>query len=176
MTYFSQVFRYNKWLCWLLGSFCALTILVNVLKIETTPFFIWGMYSEKEKSLAEYEIFTVVVNDSVTIDYSSNYTDANRFFLSSPLAYYIDIYRHAGKDPLEDFLKEKSGKYFDEINYFKGFIYNDSSRQMAFKKWYIAYLEETIHQKINKLDVNILHLKYNDEGQPVLQSKTKIAL
>ena len=176
MTYFSQLFKYNKCLCFLISSFCALTVIVNFLKTETTPLFVWGMYSEKEKSRGGYDIFNIIVNDSIPIDYSSTFTDANRFFLLSPLTYYSQIYRNGGKDPLEDFLKSKTGKYFGVFNHFGGSIYNDSCRQMDFKKWYIDYLEGTINLKVNKLELYMLHLNYDANGHPEVRSKFKTAL
>jgi hypothetical protein len=176
MTYFSQLYRYNKCLCFLISSFCTLTVIVNILEIETTPLFVWSMYSKKEKSLDGYDIFKVIANDSIAIDYSSTFTDANRFFLLSPLTHYSEIYQNSGRDPLEDFLKRKTGKYFGILNQFGGSIYNDSCRQMAFKKWYVDYLEGTIHLKITKLELNILHLNYDPNGHPEFRSKIKIAL
>lgn len=176
MTYFSQLFRYNRRLCFLISSFFALTVIVNILKTETTPLFVWGMYSEKEKSPEGYDIFNIIVNDSITIDYSSTFTDANRFFLLSPLTYYSQIYQNDGRDPLKDFLKRKTGKYFSVFNHFGGSIYNDSCRQMAFRKWYMDYLEGTIRLKVKKLELNILHLNYDANGHPGLRSKIKTAL
>lgn len=176
MTYFSQLYKYNKYIAISICTFCVLTIGVNFLKTEITPLFVWGMYSEREKVLNTYDIYRVVVNDSVAIDYSSGFTDANRFFLLSPLSYYIQIGQNGGRDPLEDLIKKKTGEYYDVFNYFEKSIYNDLRRQQAFKIWYANYLEETIHLKVNKVGLEVLRVHYEANGRLKLDSNLKIAL
>jgi len=174
MTFFSRLYRYNRILFWCTGIFCILTILINLTKAETTPFFIWGMYSEKEKAVNSYEILEVVVNDSLLVDYSSSFTDANRFYLLSPLSYSVQIESNQGVDPEESFIQRKLGKYFSFFEPYKKDIFNDSLDLPAFQNWYKRYLEGTIHVKVNKLQVTILELIYNNEGIPELRKKSPI--
>lgn len=174
MIFFTRLYRYNKWLFWCIGAFCILTIFINLTKVETTPFFIWGMYSENEQDVDRYEILEIVVNDSLRVDYSSSYTDANRFYLLSPLTYSWQMEGNKGVDPEESFIREKSGKYFSYIEPFKKNIFNDSLDLPAFQNWYKHYLEGTLHFKVNKLQLNILELAYNQEGIPELRKKSPI--
>jgi len=172
MTYFSKLFQYNKRLCLAVTAFCALLVVVNLLKVETTPAFIWGMYSEKEVETKEYRILKIVVNDSVIIDYSAKYADATRFYLLSPLTYYWAITENGQIDPEESFYRRKLGKYFGILNPVKNDLFNDSVQQPVFMKWYSDYLEGATHIKINRLDVDILNLVYNKEGRPEIRRES----
>ncbi len=174
MTFFAQLYRYNRWLFLCVSVFCILTIFINLTKVETTPFFIWGMYSAKEQDVNKYEILEVLVNDSIRVDYSSSFTDANRFYLLSPLTYSHQIEGNKGVDPEESFIREKSGKYFSYIEPYKKNIFNDSSDLPAFQNWYKRYLEATLHLKVDKLQLNLLELVYNHEGIPELKKKSPI--
>jgi hypothetical protein len=175
MIFFAQLYKYNRWLFGFIVAFCILTVFINLTKVETTPFFIWGMYSEKEQNADKYEILEVVVNDSVRVDYSSSFTDANRFYLLSPLTYSRQIEGNNGVDPEESFIREKSGKYFSYIEPYKKNIFNDSLDMPAFQNWYKRYLEGTLHLKVIKLQLNLLELVYSHEGIPELKKKTPIA-
>ena len=174
MNYFSGLFQYNKWLCTGIVAFCVLTIAANVTKVETTPAFIWGMYSEKEAPVPDYRILQVVINDSIPLDYSSHYSDASRFYLLSPLSYYWAIAENDGTDPEETYYRKKLGKYFNLLNRVKGDLFNDSLSVASFMKWYSDYLEATTHSRINKLKVNILELAYNGEGRPEVQQESTL--
>ena len=176
MSFFSKLFRYNKAIFWGAILFSLFTLLANFLKLETTPFFVWGMYSEKEEKVNSYEILEIIVNDSIRVDYSSGFTDANRFYLLSPLTFSWQILQNKGMDPQESFLRKKTGKYFRYILPFKTYLFKDSFDQNSFQKWYSKYLEETIHIKVVKLQLNVLGLVYNNKGQPELRSRVPLTI
>jgi hypothetical protein len=174
MSFFSKLFHYNKVIFWGAILFSLFTLLANFLKLETTPFFVWGMYSEKEEKVNSYEILEIVVNDSVRVDYSSGFTDANRFYLLSPLIFNWQILQNKGMDPQETFLRKKTGKFFRYIHPFKTYLFNDSFNQKSFQQWYSKYLEETIHLKVVKLQLNVLELVYSNKEQPELRSRVAL--
>ena len=175
MNYFSRLFRHSKILFAGISLFCAFTLIANMLKIETTPFFVWGMYSEKEQTPASYPILEVMVNDSIRVDYSRISTDANRFYLLSPLTYFWDIRAHGGVDPQEIFLDRKTAGRFHFIQPVKNNLFNDSSDQTAFQHWYCQYLEESIHRRVDKVTVNVLELTYGNAGRPELKNRYSLA-
>jgi predicted small integral membrane protein len=88
-TYFFKLYRYDKkWFC-VVAIFAGLTLLCNLRGNEVTPFFVWGMYSEKMKPQKDYLVFKTTVNDTLFVDTYSGYSDNTRMFLNAPLAYYI---------------------------------------------------------------------------------------
>lgn len=175
MTYFSKLFHYNKLLCFGVAAFCALTIAANLIKVESTPFFIWGMYSEKEMAIKDYQIFKIIVNDSITIDYTSNYAAATRFYLLSPLTYSWKMYENNGIDPEESYFREKLGNYFDILQPVRRYLFNDSLRQDEFMQWYAGYLEEITNITPDKLEVKVLGLAYLSGDQLEVQRESTFA-
>jgi len=175
MHFFSKLFQYNKWLCLAIAAFCALTVAGNLTKVETTPAFIWGMYSEKEKPAKDYQIFKIIVNDSITIDYTSDYAAATRFYLLSPLIYSWKMQQNSGRDPEENYFREKLGDYFDILYPVRKYLFNDSLQQSKFMKWYAGYLEEATHIKPVKLEVKVLKLNYKNEDQLEIQEESTFA-
>ncbi|HEY4154171.1 MAG TPA: hypothetical protein VGM24_02060 [Puia sp.] len=174
MTYFSELYRHNKWLCLGVAVFCALTIAANLLKVEATPVFIWGMYSDKETAPQEYRILKVVVNDSIPINYSAGYPDATRFYLLSPLTYYWSIVENDGKDPEETYYREKLGKYFKLLEPVRKHLFNDSGSTSPFIKWYAGYLEEVTRIPVSRLEVTVLTVAYHGAGRPEIQQKSTL--
>ncbi len=165
MTYFSTLFRYDKRIFFLVAAFCLLTAIANLFKVETTPFFVWGMYSEKEPSDRRLELFKITVNDSIPVDYSCGYPDANRFYLLSPLTYSRSMAKNGGEDPEKVFFQKKLGRYFDLIIPFEKHLFNESLNKDAFMQWYSTYLEETMHVPIDDLKIELLDGDYNDRNQ-----------
>jgi len=155
-TYFYQLYQYDRKLFFLTASFTLLTIFFNIRGNEITPFFVWGMYSEREKPIDRYEIFNIKINGNIIIDYTSGYTDANRFFLFSPLSYYKKIKENNSIDPTLDFLQKKLGYRYKSIKQLAEKINNGPREEKMFMNWYKRYLQETTGQQINKLEVNVL--------------------
>lgn len=152
-----------------MAGFCFFTILANISKLETTPFFIWGMYSEKEPDAKNYTVYEIVVNDSCCLDYSAGFTDNHRFYLSLPLDHYYTQVLNGGEDPLKKIIQKKFKNYFYLLDY--PFIFQDTLNA-NFVEWYMAYLKETLHQEINHLKVDVVFIQYNSDNQmAVLETK-----
>jgi len=47
LHFFKNLYERQPKLFYLFGSFCILQVLVNLIKLEVTPFFLYGMFSEK---------------------------------------------------------------------------------------------------------------------------------
>src|SRR4051812_8435577 len=98
-TFLYRVWLHNKSLCYIMSIFVGLTVFTNLLGDEVTPFFVWGMYSEKEKPVRAVELLQTTINGDTVVniyDYSNGDT---RFYLSSPLAYFKKIKDNNNLDP-----------------------------------------------------------------------------
>lgn len=155
-----KVYRHSKKLFYLFLSFTVVTIFCNLAGFEMTPFYVWGMYSEKEKAISEYPVNKITA-DGNFIDYSSGYFPANRFFLSSTLDYYADVSRN-GSDPLQSFLKQKLKNKYSIIHPFENRILNSTDDIDQFPEWYKRYLQQTTGKKINNLKVDVLKVHYTN--------------
>ena len=152
-----KVYRHSKKLFFLFLVFAIFTLIANAAGFEITPFYVWGMYSEREVKPASYQIYKVTINDK-PLDYSTGHFAANRFFLLSPLSYYASLKKSG--DPSFTSLKKKLG---EKYNFLKPYIFsfeNSPESINQFPDWYRRYLEQTTGEKIHSLKVDILNVSW----------------
>lgn len=151
-----KLYWFDKRLFFSLVVFSGFTVLCNIRGDEITPFFIWAMYSEKEKVANSYEIFHIQVNDSTVVDYTSGYTDNNRFFLTSPLAYFNKISQNHFAEPTLYFLQKKLGSDYTTLQPLAEKIYNGNLDRDKFIAWYVRYLQQSTGKAVHKLKIDVL--------------------
>lgn len=120
---------------------------------EATPFFVWAMYSDKEPDTTEYNVQKIIVNDSIIINNTTGFTPSTRFFLNTPLWYYISIKRNNNIDPTITFLQSKLKQRYSLIEPYQYKLFNDTSRINAFPKWFKNYVEEVSGITIHHLQI-----------------------
>lgn len=158
--FFYKLYRFDKKLFFFLAVFSALTVVCNIMGVEITPFFIWGMYSEKESTLNSYDTYKIQVNDSSVIDHTAGFTDNNRFFLYSPLSFYQKIQENRFIDPALSLLQKKTGADNATFRSLSTRITNGYQQQARFPGWFTRYLEQSASKKIHSLKVDIVKLSF----------------
>ena len=165
-----RVYKLNKSLFVFFILFLAGTLFTNLLGWQTTPFFVWGMYSEKEDTSNTKEVLKITINDSSVINYTTAYTDANRFFLISPLQLYILIKKNNGEDPTETFLRRKLNSNYFRIENVSAKVLNGAKEYSLFLPWYKKYLEQTTGIKINNYKIELLKTGYTAKNKIEINS------
>jgi hypothetical protein len=160
-VFLKKVYRYNKKLFFFFVLFSGLTLFANFSGEEFTPFFVWGMYSEKEAPQQEYSIFKISVNEH-PLDYTTGYLPANRFFLLSPLTYYASAKNNL--DPTQIFLEKKLKNSFSAIQPFAKKVLNNEEDFKRFPVWYQRYLYQTTGENISNYKVEILNVYYDADN------------
>jgi hypothetical protein len=155
-TFLYKLYFFNTKLFLVIASFICFTLTTNLLGVEITPFFIWAMYSEKETDPTSYKVFKVEVNGSEVIDYTSGYTDNNRFFMLSPLSLYWEMKQNKGADPTRTFFSRKIPRLYPGIQRLLNGISNGPSELNNFLTWYARYLEQTTGKNIKHIKISVL--------------------
>ncbi|MDP4283010.1 MAG: hypothetical protein Q8891_01190 [Bacteroidota bacterium] len=153
-----KVYKFNKKLFIFFTGFAMLSLICNITGNEITPFYVWGMYSEKEVAPVHYEIFRVQINNNL-VDYSTGFLPENRLFLLSPLTYYASMKN--AKDPTEVFLKEKLKDKFAMIQPYAKRVLNSQKEVNEFPSWYRRYLQQTTGKIVQNLKVEVLNTSYD---------------
>lgn len=161
--YFFRLYRCNRKLFYVILCFVLATIVCNLLGYQATPFFVWGMYSEKEIEPRFYEVQQVIINDSQSIDLTDGYTPSTRFLLNSPLWYYLSIKKNNGTDPTISFLQSKLKNRYSLIKPYEHVLFNDTSNINAFIPWYRKYAEEITKTKVDELKIMNTRVYYLNE-------------
>lgn len=160
-SFLYNVWRHSRPLFVVMALFALGTVAANLAGVETTPFFVWGMYSEKEKRPEHYDILQTTINDTAVLDIY-DYPAATRFYLGSPLAYYKKIQDNGGVDPTVNFLENKLHTRIE-------WPFNTGVQQREFMNWYRRYLARVTGMEIKKLRVDVVRLRF-DEQQPARDS------
>lgn len=159
-TFLYQVWLHNRKLCYLLITFCVLTGITNLLGDEVTPFFVWGMYSEKFKPVQQYEVLKTTINDSMVVDPYDYHTTDTRFYLVGPLAYYKKIKGNNNQDPTISFLHSKLRGHYDNIRFLEPKLFNTTARQQEFLSWYARYLQLVTNTPVHSLRIDVVKAHY----------------
>jgi hypothetical protein len=166
-TYLFRLYHYDKKLFLVVLAFAGLTVFCNLVGKETTPFFVWGMYSEKFPPAETYDFLRTTINDSVLADTYAGFSDNTRAFLNAPLAYYRKI-KGNGIDPTIPFLKAKLKNHYSWVSPFEKKLFNDDPQ--GFVNWYRCYLGQATGIDIRSLRVEILKTHFDGEQRQVLDS------
>jgi len=131
-TFLYKVWLHNRKLAGLLAIFAVFTVFFNLLGDEVTPFFVWGMYSEKIKPVRQYEVLRTTINDSLVVNPYDYHTTDTRFYLNGPLAWYKKIKDNNSQDPTISFLQTKLQGQYDHIRFLEPSLSNTTARQQEF--------------------------------------------
>jgi hypothetical protein len=163
-TFLYHVWHHNKKLCYILTIFTALTVFGNLLGDEVTPFFVWGMYSEKEKPVQHYEILKTTINDTLALNIYDYHTTDTRFYLGNPLAYYKRIIDNNNQDPTITFLQSKLHSHYNQIRFLEASLFNTKPQQQAFLDWYARYLQQVTILPVNSLRIEAIKTHYSNRN------------
>jgi len=159
--YLAKLYRFNKTLFTLVTGFFFLTFLVNVLKAQATPFFIWGMFSERASITNQYKVVRVVVNDTVLIDYTGNYRYPSRFFLSAPVNAYVEMNLNNHLDKAMEGYPEKLKERFLAFRTIVQKTINRPSDYREFLQWYSRYIYQVTGNKVRSLTIEMAYCHYD---------------
>ena len=147
-----------------MSVFACLTVFFNLLGDEVTPFFVWGMYSEKEKPVQAVELLKTTINQDTVVDVYDYSNGDTRFYLSSPLAYFKKIKDNNNQDPTITFLQTKLGAHYHNIRPFERSLFNTGPQQQEFLNWYARYLQQVTLIPVNSLRVEVVHAHYTSQN------------
>lgn len=164
-TFLCKVYQYNRRLFWGMVVFSTLTIFFNLIGDEVTPFFVWGMYSEKEKTVDNYELTKVTINDSI-----SSYYPEDRILVPPSISYYKEI-KENNIDPTKVFLKRKLGNYYHYISPIVPVLFSEEKQLEKYMPWYKRSIENNTGVKVNNIKIEILKVHYNKK-QKVIHDST----
>jgi hypothetical protein len=150
---------FHTFLCFGLGS-----ILANIIGMEITPFFVWGMFSKPEKPTETYQV-TRIFLDEKELNYTSWNTNLfQRYYMTNPRAYALNgITAYGGKDPNRTFLEQKLDKSSLLAPYLAQ-ITNDSIDFVAFEVWQKRYFSgaygcSVMHVQVCTDTISFVHQK-----------------
>ena len=145
--YLKQVFRYNKWLFAFLVAFTVGQLFTNAKRgMVFSPFYHYGMYSEAMPVQPYYQVFEIVVNDSLLK--GSDFSPWQWDRIHWPVVYYSQVnksnqlYTEHTKRLLQSIHLSPNDKHFlSGCNY------------TTFERWYKDYLQSLTDKQVLTVEV-----------------------
>ncbi|HMF70125.1 MAG TPA: hypothetical protein VK616_01550 [Flavitalea sp.] len=121
---------------YLLILICILIqVALTFIKLEVTPFFLFGMYSEKIAATDTFSIIRVLVNDKPIDSYNPPLRE--KHLLETNAANYVEMKRNNHTDILKIRIESRYAVIYNSAfyPYLAGHIYNTPMAQNNFKGW-----------------------------------------
>jgi hypothetical protein len=145
--------------------FIAFSLLANLIQLETSPFFVWNMYSERYYPQSEYSIYEVWYNDNKLLNIKHTWQSPEQVFLTEPLYNYLYAIKHGMQDPARNYLENYWAVKHPGFKSMVKHLYNTASDYEAFPAWYKRYLSVITNDSIKNICVLQKKLKFGQDGQ-----------
>lgn len=156
--YFKRLYQNSPIVAVFVFFFAAGSVFFNLLGLQTTPFYVWAMFSEEVPINASPTIYTLVAEGD-TLNYTDFSTsNVTRTLLLSTLALEDEIDAQQ-EDPLRTWLKTKLKTHYITWQPNIEAVTNDTSRatEREIDHWRARYLEQHFHRK----NIRILRQTYS---------------
>jgi hypothetical protein len=164
-SYFGKLFRKDRFLFALAFSFILLSLLANFIKLETSPFFVWNMYSERYYPRQDYEIIEVRYNDNQVLNIKHTWQSPQQLFLTEPLNNYLSFIKNGGSDPARNYLENHWAVKHPAFKEMVTHLYNSPADYRAFPAWYKNYLSAIEKDSVRNIFVLNKKLQFAEDGR-----------
>lgn len=177
-TWLGRLFRLDKPLFLLTFLFFLFSILANlVIKLETSPFFIWNMYSLKELPKDDYTLYEIRYDDSLELRFTHTWNEPAKTMLNMPLRTYFGILANHSISPEETYLRSHwLVKHPLFANAIRG-LYITPRELNEFPDWLRRYVERQIGRPVRNVCVISKKLQFDKDGDlHLLASDTVLSI
>jgi hypothetical protein len=165
-SWLGRVYKVDKPLFLVLALFFAATIGFNVLKLQTTPFFVWHMYSAKMPETATYPYFQITYNHGRVVNLQHTWNEPQKSYLYMPLSRYVYDKAGADTDPFRLYLETWLKKH----PRFAGLTRDLTITQHeldSYPAWLRSYLSTVTGGPIDEVTVLQKKVSFDASGAPV---------
>jgi hypothetical protein len=139
-SYFGKLIRKDRLLFVIVLLFISLSVLSNIIRLETSPFFVWNMYAERYYPRQDYDLVEVRYNDNMLLSLKHTWMSPQQMFLTEPLFNYLHSRKIGGEDPARDYLENHWAMKHPAFKSWVRQLYISPREYQAFPSWYKAYL------------------------------------
>jgi hypothetical protein len=165
-SWLGRVYRADKILFTLLSLFFMLSIVSNLIRLQTTPFFIWHMYSMKIPETDVYTYYQIDYNNGKVINLRHTWNEPEKTFLYAPLNVYLWDMAHDTVDPFRTYLESHWLKKHARFAGLTAGLYITSAELSQYPAWLVRYLSSVTGAPVNKVCVLKKQVRFDDTGAP----------
>ena len=165
-SWLGRVYKVDKPLFFILALFFSATIGFNLLKLQTTPFFLWGMYSLKVPESATYPYLQVTYDHGQVLNLRHTWNEPQKTYLYGPLGRYVYDKADASADPFTIYMETWRKKHPRFAGLAQGLTMtqNDLDRYPA---WLRSYVSTVTGTSVGEITVLQKRVSFGASGAPV---------
>ena len=165
-SWLGRVYRADKILFTFLLLFFILSTVSNLIKLQTTPFFIWSMYSTTLPQTDVYTYYRIDYNNGNVINLRHTWNEPEKTFLYSPLNVYLWDMAHGAVDPFRTYLESHWLKKHARFAGLTAGLYVTPAELDQYPAWLVKYLSSVTGAPVNKVSVLKKTVRFGENGVP----------
>lgn len=170
--FLAQVLRRDRLLGRFFIAFAVVQLVAQLLTAEVTPFFLYGMYSERTHPLPTYVRVTCQVDDAQLTQAEMPRFAGELFFSTLYRLDRLDAKNY--QDLFGPFIEERFGWLPDRTKEFPAERLSfDPKEKPALGRWMIRYLERVLGEPVHTVRIDREVYRYTDH-RPVLVERTNL--
>jgi hypothetical protein len=166
-SWLGRVYKVHKGLFLILGLFFAGTVVCNLLKIQITPFFGWGVYSRAAPEKKAYSYFQITYDHGKVINLRHTWNEPQKNYLFFPLAHYVADKNDPSADPFTIYLKNTWLKKHPRFESWTRGIMITRSNLDDYPGWLQTYLSTVTGQPVTEVTVYKKMVRFDADGNAI---------
>jgi hypothetical protein len=165
-SWLGRVYKADKILFTILLLFFMLSTVSNLIKLQTTPFFIWNMYSMKLPETDVYTYYQISCNNGNVINLRHTWNEPEKTCLYAPLNLYLWDMAHGAVDPFRNYLESHWLKKHARFAGLTTGLYVTPKELDQYPVWLVKYLSSVTGAPVNKVCVLKKKMRFGENGVP----------
>ena len=162
--FLARLYRQSRMAFCLVFAFFVCSIAANLIRLETTPFFVWNMYAQRNADQTSYTIFEVRYNGKPLV-YGHSWLQPQQVVANDPLLDYLSFSVDRRPNFWQQYLE---GSWMQKHPTFRPalpFLINQKDKYEAFPAWYLRYISAITKEKVDDIRVIRKLVAFNHSGQ-----------
>jgi hypothetical protein len=164
-SYLAKLYAESKFLFCVVCIFFAAGVGANIVRLETTPFFLWNLYAERQPSREQYLTYEIIYPKRRFVNFRHSWNGFQEVMLTEPLQQYLSARANGGKDPWQDYLENYWALKHPGFRSLVHHLYNGPADYAQFPAWFSRYLSSIVGSPLSRIQILAKTLKFEPDGR-----------
>lgn len=164
-SYWYRTYKTNRFLFVFVVLFFVCSLGSNLIKLETTPFFVWRMYSAKLPETNQYTVQEIWYNQNKLVVIPNTWQEPRKLMIFDPLHLYIHTQiDQKGNYSFKNYLLENWGQRHQAFLPVLPQLTIQPDQWSRFPGWFLSYLSKQVGEEVEDVHVVRKQVEYQENG------------
>ena len=164
-SYWYKTWQTNRFLFVFVALFFIASLGSNLLKLETTPFFVWRMYSSQLPETRRYAIQEIWYNRTKLFLVPNTWQEPRKLMVFDPLQLYTHTQiEQKGNYSFSNYLVDDWGQRHSAFQSVLPRLFIQPDEWNRFPDWFLSYLSKQVGEKVSEVHVLRKQVEYQVDG------------